>query len=1003
MVAAAKLTATNVFATIESMSTTITSHTMATNATWPFVTIPNFVARGSQLLELSGSFWLALSPLVTLDQRVEWEQYSVAHQGWLSENLDGSQGAPVGPPIMPFIWRGDMGEPPVREDDEVAQPYFGPFWQVAPPVPFVVNQNIFAVDDFQQVYDSMLRVDGTVLAFASNLAKPVGNNTMEWPFSYISSPVRRTLEQGSDAVAIFSAVLPWHSYFYSAVPDGTGGMYVVVKNSCQQAFTYLVYDSGPVYIGPEDKHDTRYSHLEIRLDFDILDGYDEIDSCRYTLHAYPSHEFHETFMTFEPIQYTLFVVAVFLVTSLTFIIYDCFVRRKDIKVMSSAENTNAIVSSLFPAQVRERLLEDAEKRMQNHQALGKGNLTDLLEGEKAKLLASKPIADLFPNVTVMFADIAGFTAWSSVREPQQVFVLLEQIYGSFDVIAKRRGVFKVETIGDCYVAASGMPHARADHAVIMAKFAQDCLNDMQQTVIELEVLLGPDTAELAMRVGLHSGPVTAGVLRGQKSRFQLFGDTVNTAGRMESTGTRNRIHISQDTADCLIKQGKGHWMRPREDSVAVKGKGDMQTYWIDMSRAGSVMSRQTDNKLSKGPRLPPRKSKTTKKDRLVEWNVETLKRLLKNIIATRDAQKTQRRLSHSKKLKVCRKKDTTVLDEVQEIICLPGNAVEYKQDPDSVEVSPEVVSQLRDFVTAIAEMYQDNPFHNFDHASHVAQSVTKLLARVVTPDSIDYNDLAYVKKGTEKLHEYTHGVASDPWTQFACAFSALIHDVDHTGVPNAVLIKENASIAKQYRNKSVAEQNSVDLAWNLLEELRFKELRNSIYSTGEELQRFRQLVVNSVMATDIADKELGAARKKRWAKAFNADPISACTESPQDGVNRKATIVIEHIIQASDVSHTMQHWHVYLKWNERLFREMYKAYKEGRMENDPSEGWYKGELGFFDFYLIPLGKKLKECQVFGVASDEYLNYAVANRREWELKGKDVLAGYLARLEDVGGQ
>jgi hypothetical protein len=296
-------------------------------------------------------------------------------------------------------------------------------------------------------------------------------------------------------------------------------------------------------------------------------------------------------------------------------------------------------------------------------------------------------------------------------------------------------------------------------------------------------------------------------------------------------------------------------------------------------------------------------------------------------------------------------------------------------------------------------MYRDNPFHNFEHASHVTQSVMKLLARVVTPDSIDYNDMSYVKKqGTAQLHEYTYGITSDPVTQFACAFSALIHDVDHTGVPNMTLIKENSEIADKYRDKSVAEQNSVDLAWTLLEQETFKELRNAIYATEAELVRFRQLVVNSVMATDIVDKELGALRKKRWNKAFNLDDESVESEATRDDANRKATIVIEHLIQASDVSHTMQHWHVYLKWNERLFQEMYKAYLEGRAEKDPSESWYQGELGFFDFYLIPLGNKLKYCGVFGVASDEYLNYAVANRLEWERKGKEVVAGYLSKYK-----
>ena len=78
-------------------------------------------------------------------------------------------------------------------------------------------------------------------------------------------------------------------------------------------------------------------------------------------------------------------------------------------------------------------------------------------------MTSRPIADLFPQVSVLFADIAGFTAWSSVREPSQVFTLLESIFETFDAIAKRHKVFKVETIGDCYVAASGMPDPCADH------------------------------------------------------------------------------------------------------------------------------------------------------------------------------------------------------------------------------------------------------------------------------------------------------------------------------------------------------------------------------------------------------------------------------------------------------------------------------------------------------------------------------------------------------------
>ena len=167
----------------------------------------------------------------------------------------------------------------------------------------------------------------------------------------------------------------------------------------------------------------------------------------------------------------------------------------------------------------------------------------------------------------------------------------------------------------------------------------------------------------------------------------------------------------------------------------------------------------------------------------------------------------------------------------------------------------------------------------------------------------------------------------------------------------------------------------------------FKCLRDVICPSVDEMKRLRQLVVNSVMATDIMDKDLKDLRNAQWYKAFSEQ---APTESPDDTVNRKATIVIEHLLQASDVAHTMQHWHIYRKWNERLFQELLLAYQTGRAEKDPSEFWYKGELGFFDFYIIPLAKKLKDCGVFGVSSDEYLNYAEKNRREWEDKGQDIV-------------
>lgn len=181
-------------------------------------------------------------------------------------------------------------------------------------------------------------------------------------------------------------------------------------------------------------------------------------------------------------------------------------------------------------------------------------------------------------------------------------------------------------------------------------------------------------------------------------------------------------------------------------------------------------------------------------------------------------------------------------------------------------------------------------------------SVIKLMSRIITPDErFGKEEMAL------KMHEQTYGITSDPLAHLAVALSALVHDVDHPGVPNSQLDKEDDPMALRYDRKSVAEQNSVDLAWSLLMSYQFTNLRNAIYRTEVEFRRFRQLVVNTVLATDIMDKELSAKRKERWNAAFALD----VDEADESAVNRKATIVIEYIIQASDVAHTMQHWHVY--------------------------------------------------------------------------------------------
>ena len=512
-----------------------------------------------------------------------------------------------------------------------------------------------------------------------------------------------------------------------------------------------------------------------------------------------------------------------------------------------------------------------------------------------------------------------------------------------------------------------------------------------------------------MRIGLHSGPVTAGVLRGERTRFQLFGDTMNTASRMESTSRPGYIQISNDTAALLKEAGKDAWVTLRNDTAKVKGKGEMQTYWLVDSRTsgtestGDASSRTDESEVSLSPSLYLEKL-SAKMERLVDWNVEVMMRLIKQIQARNGSTGNlpPRMKSLSRK-----KLNTTPLEEVVEVIALPDFEDKDVQDAEKVVVDDKVRDQLRKFVATIASLYRENAFHSFEHASHVTMAAVKLLSRVTNPKVDDVLQDADERKES-LLHDYTYGITSDPITQFACVFSALIHDMDHHGVPNATLIKENSVLAKFYK-RSVLEQNSFDLAWNLFTDDHFKLLRSNIFKTDGDQARFRQIVVNMVMATDVMDKELNQFRNQRWQKAFG-DQSSQESESEKDQQNRKATIVIEHLIQASDVAHTMQHWHVFRKWNSRLFIEMYEAFMDGRSDKNPADNWYQGELGFFDFYIIPLAKKLAECGVFGVSSPEYLSYAERNRKEWEERGKELVAEYveeahqyLARKKKMAGE
>ncbi|CAN8030756.1 unnamed protein product [Ixodes persulcatus] len=221
--------------------------------------------------------------------------------------------------------------------------------------------------------------------------------------------------------------------------------------------------------------------------------------------------------------------------------------------------------------VQERTMQLMEEKKKTEnlllRMLPKSVAEQLKRGEQVE-------AESFDSVTIYFSDIVGFTALSAVSSPLQVVDLLNDLYTCFDSIIGHYDVYKVETIGDAYMVVSGLPLRNGDrHAGEIASLALHLLTAIQN--FEIRHRTGE---RLKLRIGIHSGPCVAGVVGLKMPRFCLFGDTVNTASRMESTGEALKIHVSEACKNILEKLG-GYRLCER-GLTPIKGKGDMRTFWL---------------------------------------------------------------------------------------------------------------------------------------------------------------------------------------------------------------------------------------------------------------------------------------------------------------------------------------------------------------------------------------------------------------------------------------
>jgi class 3 adenylate cyclase len=744
---------------LQSTSSSITSQSMAIND--KKATVPQFDRRMDDFVNTTELIMYA--PLILENEKNDWETYSVREQGWIDEAL------------LNRGWTAETTAIPETIqclNGSIFQDRFAPVWQMSP-VPrdrSIINTDLYSHPDlaailkiFEEPNSNQAEMSGIVDATVFLNFVPDATDS-DGPTSTLAVPVYQDFTANASIVGFVVGIFSWDVILDVPFEKDDYRIAIDVKNSCGPDFSYQVNKDAVTYMGTDHASSP-----------DLQDEYPLFDSCDYSLTLGTTDEFLEAYESAAPLVSAVLVFVLFAFIMTVFFVYDFIVQQRQKKLLMTAQRTDAVVSSLFPEDVQRRIMADAEEKEKKEQRMTVTNkmkefLQDTTQptskGAKAAELRGKPIADFFPEATVMFANLVGFTAWSSMREPTQVFTFLESIYNAFDEIARRRSVFKVETVGDRYLGVSGLPYPCVDHALVMARFASDCRIRMNDLVKELEVTLGPDTTELAMRFGLHSGPVTAGVLRGDKARFQLFGDTINTTSRIESTGKRDQIHISQETAEYLITAGKQHWLKLREDKVTAKGKqdgntlfrpikgffsilpllfsgkGELTTYWLAINKlrsGGKALSTSfraselsnSYNEINKSQmNLMASKSSeqeeqlTEKQRRLVNWITNELAEILRQLEVSRIGRPEPKSLVDLEQLSVSRKHGKNPLDEVEEIITLPKYSAASHEFADELErenfmLPKYVIDELRSYVSLLAGMYLENPFHNFEHARYV--------------------------------------------------------------------------------------------------------------------------------------------------------------------------------------------------------------------------------------------------------------------------------------------
>ena len=408
-----------------------TAAAINSQAIWPNFTLSHFHLRTQEALKSSGAEILAFAPSVAGEFKDQWEAYVQDNQDWLTESLDDAGLGHINPGPAPTSIQTIEGGTSTSQH--------APIWQMEPtPISAtLLLQDLYSLPWFRLLAHDAVATDGAVISstvdvsFLKTKDDSVGSSVQN-PHSIVLDLVRRDFkkdvgEDDVDVVGFILADIPWQYYFIQLLPEDTNGYIISVEDTCGAHFTYEVNGHEAVFLGMEDMHDPEYDYLRETYHLSAFDQTrnktHDRNHCAYDIAIYPSDELRDMYESHRPLLFACAVIMIFFSTALVFFVYDCAVERRQTEVLATANRTTAIVSSLFPKNVQARLLKDAGK--QAKQELKKNNKRspfgakhmlkdfmggavekendDDIENTKAAEPHTPPIADLFPNATIMFA------------------------------------------------------------------------------------------------------------------------------------------------------------------------------------------------------------------------------------------------------------------------------------------------------------------------------------------------------------------------------------------------------------------------------------------------------------------------------------------------------------------------------------------------------------------------------------------------------------------------